>query len=292
MVRRARRPLWQRLPPAVKWSGFAFLFLGLLGGIFVLVQWLAAPRGEETLAQDAEIQSEILVVEEDQPLDAIVRRTVEAMGGFAALSDLTSLRKRGTLWQGEQPFAVDYHFKEPALLRYRLQVGNNAMVLSHNGEIAWRLVELNRVVQPWQPLSPTERVLMQRNAEMSRPVSVYLEQTPSLTKLPDVVVEAHPCFVIAFDDSQEARQVFYIDKTDYLIRKRERLDRSESTPDRLLEVIYRDYREVDGLQIAFEEHVFVNGAEDNRFVMTAVEVNPGVLSSYFNPPPAAPVDAP
>lgn len=99
------------------------------------------------------------------------------------------------------------------------------------------------------------------------------------------MVNEHLCYVIEYVGPLESRQVFFIDKVEFLIRKRERIDRFDETPERLLEVFYEDYRLVEGRQFAFVEDVYVDGEPDNRFTIEETFVNPGVLSTYFSPPP-------
>jgi hypothetical protein len=255
-------------------------------GIFLYVK-----RSETQVAQAVSVQSEAerreLLRQDDQTLQTIVSRTIEAMGGLSRLESISSLHKSGKLYQSDNVYAVEYYFKRPNQLRFRLEREAVAMTMAYDGEIAWRQIEVERVARPWVALDNMEQGVMRRNAEMVLPVTRFFNELQYLTKLPDADVGEHACFVVQYEGPLQATQVFYIDKVEYLVRKRTRTDRFNDGPERELEVLYLDYRQIEGRQIAFEEDVIIDGVPDNRFVVDEVTVNPGILGEYFSPPPSS-----
>jgi len=275
---------WQRLPALLQ----AVIILAgcflVLGGMFIGFLSYSQATEQDTAAI-SEVEHLEMLREDDATLENILTRTIEKLGGTVGLETVTSLRKSGTLVQGEQTFVVEYYYKNPRSLRFRLSQENIAVTIAFNGEFAWQQQELRGVAQPWTELDKIETAIMRRNAEMVLPITHFFDQMHHLRKREDAMVNEHLCYVIEYVGPLESRQVFFIDKVEFLIRKRERIDRFDETPERLLEVFYEDYRLVEGRQFAFVEDVYVDGEPDNRFTIEETFVNPGVLSTYFSPPP-------
>ena len=74
---------------------------------------------------------------------------------------------------------------------------------------------------------------------------------------------------------------YYLNSTSGLVLKRVQIHADGTFG---LETLYRDYREIDGYQFAFEIENRISDQLVSLVRIETIEVNPGLLSFYFEKP--------
>ena len=250
----------------------------------------------------------------------IVDKNVAARGGLSAWRAVQSLSLQGKLGAGgnqramlhvpmpnskefvntlprrpaeemQLPFLME--MKRPRKVRVEVQFNGQAAVQVYDGANGWKLRPyLNR--HDFEPFSEQELQIASNQGELDGPLVDYAAKGSHVELDGTEKVEGRTTYKIKVTDKSGHAFHVWIDSATFLEAKVEGYPRRLDGAEHPVEVYYRDYRTVDGLQIPFvlETRVLpvgknASGFRDTpvppeRIVIDKVVVNPNVEEKLFS----------
>jgi hypothetical protein len=214
-------------------------------------------------------------------LQRILQRYTESYGGFRDADALSSLSVEGTIEQDGQTFSFLMRKKRPYSMRYRLSSGMNKVVTGYNGSVGWLRFEVDGEVVI-EVLDASAEAALREQARFDSPLFRHLEKSENDLKLIErATLEDHNVYVIEVQGLGEYVERYYLDAATAHVLRHDQLSRTGKL---LLETRYRDYREVDGFPFAYEVETRLDGQTMSLAKINSINVNPGLLSFYFEKP--------
>ena len=214
-------------------------------------------------------------------LKRVLQRYTEAYGGFRDVEALSSLSVEGEIEQNGQTFDFLMRKKRPYSLRYRLSNEWNRVICGYNGTDGWLRVETNGAVTI-ETLDPDAAKALRELARFDSPLFRALEKSENeISLVEQVIFDEHSAYVLAVSESGRARCHYYIDAvTAHVLR----IDELDDAGEIQFQTLYRDYKEVEGYPFAHEVETRLKGETLTLAKVNVIEVNPGLLSFYFEMP--------
>jgi hypothetical protein len=214
-------------------------------------------------------------------LHRILQRYTESYGGFRDADALASLSVEGTIEQDGRTYAFLMHKKRPGLIRYRLADGMNSVVAGYNGSSCWLRTQTDGEVTI-QDLDGDAATALRAQARFESPLFRHLEKSENEVSLVERTTKGgESVYVIEVREPGGRTGRYHLEaRTAHLLRHDE-LDASGETT---FQTLYRDYKEVEGFPFAHEVENRVADQTVSLAKVNTVEVNPGLLSFYFEKP--------
>lgn len=239
----------------------------------------AEPAAEDP--DDVEIQPNARVkVTPDQILD----KYLQAIGGAAAASKLTSFTGKGTYEGFDSDFGkvpFDIYAKAPNMRTAvaHMKAGDSMTVL--DGKEAWSGGPQDLVPVPVVPLLGADLEGAKMDAMLAFPSQIKQSLTDLKAGFPPVDIDGHPVDIVE-GKSGGARFKLYFDKqTGLLVRQARFADTAIGTV--ATHVVYSDYRPVAGVKIPFKwEVTWVDGQA--TIMLSSVQPNAAIDAAKFAKP--------
>ncbi len=217
-----------------------------------------------------------------QDASGVVEKMIEASGGRKALENIkdTTISGNFDLTQmGMQGMMTIYH-KEPNMFRQDIEVMGMLITTAFDGETGW-------MVNPQS--GATEELPEDRQAEASRgaltygnAVLLYPEKHGVTYKLKgEETVDEVKCLVLeqAFSDGHVV--TMYIDAGSHLIHKTKQLSTGQMGTEVDTEVVFSDYKDVDGMPAPHLVTIYQDGEEFAVMTVSEIKYNSGMEDSLF-----------
>jgi hypothetical protein len=211
----------------------------------------------------------------------ILERYTETLGGARAVAALSSLSIEGSQVQGGTSYQFLLRKKRPNSIRYRLSAGETSIVCGFNGRQGWQRTKVGGEVTI-EDLSADQISVLRDEANFDSPLFRHLEKSwNQITLVGNEQLDDTHVNVLEVKKFGKPFARYYLNSRSGLILKRVSIN-----PDGTLglETQYRDYREVDGCQFAFEVENRLGDQQVSLVKIETIEVNPGLLSFYFEKP--------
>ena len=211
----------------------------------------------------------------------ILERYTETLGGPRAVAALSSLSIEGTQVQGGTSYQFLMRKKRPDSIRYRFNAGETSIVCGYNGRQGWQRTKVGGEVTI-ADLSTDQLAALREEADFDSPLFRHLEKSWNVISLVgnEQIDDTHVT-VLEIKKFGKSFARYYLNSRSGVILKRVQI-LSDGTLG--LETLYRDYRKVDGYQFAFEVENRVGDEQVSLVQIETIEVNPGLLSFYFEKP--------
>ncbi len=211
----------------------------------------------------------------------ILERYTETFGGSRAVAALSSLSVEGSQVQAGVSYQFFMRKKRPNSIRYRLSAGATSISCGYNGQKGWQRTKVGSEVTVTD-LSATQLSVLREEADFDSPLFRHLEKSwnqitlVGTQQLGDTYVN-----VLEVKKFSEPFARYYLNSRSGLMLKRVLLNQDGTSG---LETLYRDYREVDGYQFAYEVENRLGDQQVSLVNIETIEINPGLLSFYFKKP--------
>lgn len=214
-------------------------------------------------------------------LNRILQQYTETYGGMRDADTLASLSVEGSIEQDGRSYDFLMRRKRPDSMRYRLSHGGNHVTTGYNGSSAWLRVETDGQATAKDLDAAATRALRDK-ARFDSPLFRHLENRENtLTLVERTTLDGESVYVVQVEarDGSVSRYFLEADTAQLL-----RLDRLDGAGEVASQTLYRDYREVEGFPIAHEIEERAAGQTVSLAIVKTVEINPGLLSFYFEKP--------
>lgn len=218
---------------------------------------------------------------------SLVARNIEARGGPDAWAAVNSLRLAGQMDLGQEmvvPYVLEQ--KRPDKMCFEFEFDGETAVQCADGETGWKLLPyLGRET----PEIMTDEELS-KTADAAEPYGLlydYAARGSDVELVGQESVEGRDTYKLKVTLSRGGERWLYIDAETALEIKLE-TTRTVSGHERVVETLYSEWREIDGLLIAHRQDSRTEGDEESHFLtVDSVIVNPTLDDSRFRMPVAS-----
>jgi hypothetical protein len=226
------------------------------------------------------------------PVEQIIDKYVEALGGIDAARDIFTMKGTGTFELIEQGVGgdVEFYAKSPNLYALTLRTRDDSVFITQafDGSIGWeRAMRVNRGRVEFREIKGAELEQLKLNADFGHGLRL-IELYPALTLIGLEKVDDRDTYLIEALPRTGNPESLYFDKQTGLLVRRVMIQASPRGK-KLLEIYYGDYRVLNGskrLKVPFlQTLVFPGNSEQNlKISLTEARVNVEVPDSIFSPP--------
>ncbi|MCC5807377.1 MAG: hypothetical protein JJU00_13725 [Opitutales bacterium] len=227
---------------------------------------------------------ELSPLQQRQALNRILDNAIAAHGGHFFVDRLLTVQKTGILTQNDRALHLHYAFKRPDRVRYRLEYDDRGSRFGYDGARAWRQTFAGGRLGPAHPLDEDDASGLVLTSELAVPAVLFFEEAQYMSIAGIEEVEGYPCFVVDYTGPLRASQRFYIDRESYVLRQRTRQARLRGEDSTVVEVVFSDFRSIDGIDFPFREKVLFDGEVQTVFEIEEYVINPGILDEFFEMP--------
>jgi hypothetical protein len=218
-----------------------------------------------------------------QTLDDVLAKYYQARGGLDKLKAVTSFKMSGKLFvpaQGLELPTVRWQ-KAPDKLRVETTIQDKKVIQGFDGRTAWWLNPM--LAAGVQEMPGEQAALFREQAEFADPLVAYKEKGYGLELVGREDMDGKPAFKLKLSKSAGKEIYFYLDGESGVVLKSSRaMAPGESAP--VAEIVYTDYRPVDGLLVPFAIENRAGGKTQARLVLETVAFNPAVGDGLFAMP--------
>jgi outer membrane lipoprotein-sorting protein len=231
-----------------------------------------------------------------QTADEIVTKVLAARGGVSRIKAVHSQRISGTINFGagaDGPFLVE--LERPGKMHIEVTVQGQTLVRSYDGKSSGWILNPFTENKAVQPMSAEDISNISDESDFDGPLVDYKKKGNLIALVGKEDVDGKPAYRLKLTNKKGEMRSYLFDAESFRLIKWEgtRKIGDKNVP---WESVFHDYREVDGLQFAFEIDSQAPGTgQAQKIIADKIEVNPQIDESHFGKPAApaaAPVDSP
>jgi outer membrane lipoprotein-sorting protein len=224
-----------------------------------------------------------------QTADDIVNRVLAARGGLDKIKAVHSQRVTGTISFGpgaDGPFTLE--LERPGKMHIEVSILGQTLIRSYDGKTGW-------VINPFlpdkgvQPMTAEDLANISDESDFDGPLVDYKSKGNQIELVGKEDVDGKPAYRLKLTTAKQEPRSYLFDAATYQLVKWEGI-RKVGDKDVPWESIFKDYREVGGLQFAFEIDSDAPGTDQNqKIIADKIEVDPQIDEARFGkpaPPPA------
>ena len=226
-----------------------------------------------------------------QTADEIVNKVLAARGGVARIKAVHSQRISGTINFGpgaDGPFLVE--LERPGKMHIEVTVQGQTLVRSYDGKATGWILNPFTENKTVQPMSAEDISNISDESDFDGPLVDYKQKGNLIALVGKEDVDGKPAYRLKLTNKKGDMRNYFFDADTFRLIKWEGT-RKVGDRDVPWESVFHDYREVDGLQFAFEIDSDAPGTgQAQKIIADKIEVNPEIDESHFGKPaaPAAP----
>ena len=226
-----------------------------------------------------------------QTADEIVNKVLAARGGVARIKAVHSQRISGTINFGpgaDGLFLVE--LERPGKMHIEVTVQGQTLVRSYDGKATGWILNPFTENKTVQPMSAEDISNISDESDFDGPLVDYKQKGNLIALVGKEDVDGKPAYRLKLTNKKGDMRNYFFDADTFRLIKWEGT-RKVGDRDVPWESVFHDYREVDGLQFAFEIDSDAPGTgQAQKIIADKIEVNPEIDESHFGKPaaPAAP----
>jgi outer membrane lipoprotein-sorting protein len=227
-----------------------------------------------------------------QTVDEIVTKVLAARGGVAKIKAVHSQRISGTINFGpgaDGPFLVE--LERPGKMHIEVTVQGQTLVRSYDGKSTGWILNPFTENKSVQPMSAEDISNISDESDFDGPLVDYKQKGNLIALVGKENVDGKPAYRLKLTNKKGEMRSYLFDAASFRLVKWEGT-RKIGDKDVRWESVFHDYREVDGLQFAFEIDSTAPGTgQGQKIIADKIEVNPKIDESHFGKPEAPAGDA-
>ena len=218
---------------------------------------------------------------DENNINYVLARYVEAMGGRAGLENLNSMRISGTLeFENGESVSLVVLKKKPNRVRLTLLSGIQRVIQAYDGQTAWTARESGRRAE-YQLMTDPQKSDFIREAPIYNALVDPQNQSARLELGPDVTLVNQPHFQVISHHSDGTKTIHLLNKETF---REHRIKKYDVEGNLVAELIPSKFEIVEGVLFALMTKRLI----DDRLVSTMnveqVDVNLGIFDEAFSLP--------
>jgi hypothetical protein len=227
-----------------------------------------------------------------QTADEVVTKVLAARGGVPRIKAVHSERISGTINFGghtDGPFLVE--LERPGKMHIEVTVQGQTLVRTYDGKSTGWILNPFIENKSVQPMTPEDIGNISDESDFDGPLVDYKKKGNLIALVGKEDVDGKPAYHLKLTNKKGEMRSYFFDAESFRLLKWEgtRKVGDKNVP---WESVFHDYREVNGLQFAFEIDSDAPGTgQGQKIIADKIEVDPQIDESHFGKP-AAPAPAP
>ena len=220
-----------------------------------------------------------------QTADEIVTKALAARGGVARIKAVHTQRISGTINFGggtDGPFLVE--LERPGKMHIEITVQGQTLIRSYDGKSTGWILNPFTENKGVQPMSAEDIGNIADESDFDGPLVDYKQKGNLIALVGKEDVDSKPAYRLKLTNKKGEMRNYLFDAESFRLTKWEgtRKVGDKNVP---WESEFHDYREVDGLQFAFEIDSNAPGTgQAQKIIADKIEVNPQIDESHFGKP--------
>jgi outer membrane lipoprotein-sorting protein len=218
-----------------------------------------------------------------QTLDEILAKNYKSNGGLDKLKAMTAMKISGKIVipaQGLEMPTVMWK-KHPNKMRVETTFQDKKIVQAYDGRKAWWIMPF--LSADAQEMAQEQAEPFVEQADFENPLVVFKEKGYKLELLGKEDIEGKPAFKLKLTKTDGKDIYFYLDMESG-IELKSSLTIKVGETETLTEIIYGDYKPIDGVMLPFYVENKVNGQTQMQMTMESIEINPAMDDAMFAMP--------
>ncbi len=214
-----------------------------------------------------------------QTVDEIISKNLKSKGGIEKINAVKSFKMMGKIvFQGmEMPTTI--YWKRPNLLRSESSFQGQTVIQAFDGEKGWTINPFMGNTEP-QELPKEQIESLKEQADFEGDFVNYKEKGTKIELLGKEEFEGTPVYKLKVTTKDGKEKIYYLETESCLEIKMEMQRDIQGTP-ATVSTIFSDYKDVDGLKIAFSIQVSAGAQFQTNMIIEAVELNLDIDDSLF-----------
>jgi|Deesub1362B_J571_1020462.scaffolds.fasta_scaffold02419_4 outer membrane lipoprotein-sorting protein len=216
-----------------------------------------------------------------QTADEIVKKYVDAIGGYETIKKIQTLKATGKviMQQGTMEMPLVYYAKRPNKLRYETKLQGQTMIQAYDGKTAWWIFPYAGNPEPQiMPEEQAKEFLL--NADFDGQLIDYKEKGHKVEYVGKEDVEGTETHKLKVTLKSGDVLYYYLDG-EYYIPIKMSMKRTRKGVELEAETYFGDYKEVAGMLVAHSIETRVGGKPSVQVVLDSIRVNVDLPDSLF-----------
>ena len=226
-----------------------------------------------------------------QTADELVNKNIQAHGGVEKMKAIKSVKMTGKMTMGggmEAPFS--FQKKRPDKLRIEFVIQGMTGIQAYDGATAWALMPFTGSKDP-QKMPEDDRKDLIEQADFDGPLVDYKDKGHTIEYIGKEDVEGTEAHKLKLTLKNGNVRYLFLDPETGLEMKATSLVKREGV-ETSVESFFGDYKEVNGITLAFAVEQKIQGQPGPSFLVENVEMDVTIDDSIFVMPAAAPQSQP
>lgn len=224
-----------------------------------------------------------------QTADEIVSKVLAARGGLAKIKAVHSQRITGTINFGpgaEGPFVVE--LERPGKMHIEVSIQGQTLVRSYDGKSSGWIINPFAENKGVQPMTAEDLANISDESDFDGPLVDYKEKGNQIEFAGKEDLDGKPAYRLKLTSKKGEKRSYLFDAATYRLLRWEGA-RKVGDKEVPWQSLFSDYREVNGLQFAFEIDSDAPGTEQaQKIIAEKIEIDPQIDESRFGKPTAPP----
>ncbi|HLF82620.1 MAG TPA: hypothetical protein VI837_00435 [Blastocatellia bacterium] len=224
-----------------------------------------------------------------QTIDELIKKSLDAQGGIEKLKAVRSIKITGKIIQQGIEIPITIQQKRPAMVRVDVTFQGKTQTAAYDGESGWKTNPFQGSPDP-EKIAGDELKELQEQSDMDGPLVDYKAKGHTVELIGKEDMEGTPVYKLKLTLKNGDVRNIYLDAENSLGLK---VNLKRKTPGGEIEAdqYVGNYKQVNGLMMAFSIETKISGQTANQIVFDKVEMGIPIDDSVFKMP-AKPVEKP
>ena len=217
-----------------------------------------------------------------QTVDEIISKNIETKGGLQKLKSIKSMKMTGKVFTGGFEMSMTLWAKRPNKSRMETVFQDQKTVQAYDGEKAWQINPFMGSNEP-QEIKGLQAEDLKEKADFDGPLIDYKKKGHKVEFMGKEDLEGTEVYKLKVTMKSGRVVYIYLD-TDSCIELKQSTTLNYQGTEYLVETIFGDYKEVDGIMVPHFIETKLNGQTQARIIIEKVEFNIEIDDSLFKMP--------
>lgn len=224
-----------------------------------------------------------------QTVDELIKKNIDAQGGAAKLKAVKSIKVTGKIIQQGLEIPITVQQKRPGMVRVDVTFQGKTQTGAYDGETGWKTNPFQGSTDP-EKVAGDELKELQEQSDIDGPLVDYKAKGHTVELIGKEDMEGTPVYKLKLTLKNGDVRNIYIDAENSLTLK---MNLKRKTPGGEIEAdqYVGNYKQVNGLMMAFSIETKISGQTVNQIVFDKVEMDVPIDDSVFKMP-AKPAEKP
>ena len=217
-----------------------------------------------------------------QTVDEIISKNIETKGGLEKLKSIKSMKMTGKVFAGGFEMSMTLWAKRPNMSRMEAVFQDQKIVQAYDGEKAWQINPFMGSNEP-QEIKGLQAEDLKDRADFDGPLVNYKKKGHKVEFMGKEDLEGTEVYKLKVTMKNSRIVYLYLD-TESCIELKQSTTVKYQGNEYLVETIFGDYKEVDGVMIPHFIETKLNGQPQAQITIEKVEFNIEIDDSFFKMP--------